>query len=165
MNPKNYALAQAKLNKYISAYKYHDPDKTVAPGTIATWDVIYHIVDIPKYKTAVVLYQFDNQPGMVYYAQFRSDRTHIDKYVVKMNRKKYTTTINGKKVEVETIAKDTRTGKVAAIAMIGGATLIVIGTIAEDIFTAGTGIADDPVSFAAAGGLLQNAITILRTAP
>jgi hypothetical protein len=165
VNPKNYALAQAQLNKYISAYKYHDPDKTVAPGTIATWDVIYHIVDIPKYKTAVVLYQFDNQPGMVYYAQFRSDRTHIDKYVVKMNRKKYTTTINGKKVEVETIAKDTRTGKVAAIAMIGGATLIVIGTIAEDIFTAGTGIADDPVSFAAAGGLLQNAITILRTAP
>jgi putative SOS response-associated peptidase YedK len=29
----------------------------------------------------------------------------------------------------------------------------------------GVGVADDPASIAAAGGLLQNAITILRTTP
>ena len=48
-----------------------------------------------------------------------------------------------------------------------GATLLIVGTLVEDFFTAGVGIADDPASFAAAaamyarGGVLWRGTTVL----
>jgi hypothetical protein len=44
-------------------------------------------------------------------------------------------------------------GYVAGAALIVGAGLLVIGTVAEDVATGGAGIADDPASFAAAGSM------------
>ncbi len=49
-----------------------------------------------------------------------------------------------------------------ATALVVGAVIIVIATIAEDIITLGVGIADDAVSFAFAAGLLGRAWTMVR---
>ncbi|MGE7274788.1 hypothetical protein ACQKK5_25615 [Brevibacillus panacihumi] len=161
-DPRKYAMAQRQLNDYVTEYHKANPEVTTSTGTIQTWDVVYHFVAIPKYRSAVVLYQFPDQPGMVYYAQFRTDRSNIDKFVVPMKGRKYKTTVNGNVIEVETLAQDNKTGKVVAVAMIGGAVVLVIGTIVEDVFTVGVGTLDDPASFAAAYLLLQNGITILN---
>jgi hypothetical protein len=44
----------------------------------------------------------------------------------------------------------------------GGA--IVVATIVEDFFTAGTGVADDPASFSAAGLAFARGLAMLRGA-
>jgi hypothetical protein len=43
-----------------------------------------------------------------------------------------------------------------------GAVVIVVGTIIEDVFTAGVGMADDPASFAAAGAMLMRGLSMFR---
>ena len=47
-------------------------------------------------------------------------------------------------------------------ALIVGAVVIIVATIAEDIITLGFGIADDAVSFALAAGMLGRAWTMIR---
>jgi LysM repeat protein len=49
-----------------------------------------------------------------------------------------------------------------ATALVVGAVVVVVATIAEDIITLGVGIADDAVSFAFAAGLLGRAWTMVR---
>jgi LysM repeat protein len=49
-----------------------------------------------------------------------------------------------------------------ATALVVGAVVIIVATIAEDIITLGVGIADDAVSFAFAAGLLGRAWTMVR---
>lgn len=49
-----------------------------------------------------------------------------------------------------------------ATALVVGAVVIIIATIAEDIITLGLGIADDAVSFALAAGMLGRAWTMVR---
>jgi hypothetical protein len=44
------------------------------------------------------------------------------------------------------------------------ATAIVVGTLVEDFFTAGAGIADDPVSFALAAGSVARGLQLMRGA-
>jgi len=50
-----------------------------------------------------------------------------------------------------------------AVALTVGATVLIVGTIAEDILTAGVGIADDPVSFATAAAMFSRAYNIFKT--
>lgn len=53
-------------------------------------------------------------------------------------------------------------GRVAGIGLIVLGTGIVVGTLVEDFFTAGVGIADDPASFAAAGASFARGVALLR---
>ncbi|MCK5335932.1 MAG: hypothetical protein KAQ67_07210, partial [Gammaproteobacteria bacterium] len=46
--------------------------------------------------------------------------------------------------------------------LIAGAAVIVIATIAEDIVTAGAGVADDPASFSAAAAMITRGITMIK---
>ncbi len=47
--------------------------------------------------------------------------------------------------------------KVAAVGLVTVGTAIIVGTLIEDFFSGGTGVADDPACFAAAGGLYARA--------
>jgi len=48
------------------------------------------------------------------------------------------------------------------IGLAATATLLVVGTLVEDFFTAGFGVADDPASFTAAAGMYAKAFTLWR---
>jgi hypothetical protein len=48
---------------------------------------------------------------------------------------------------------DRNWGYVVGTALLVGAGLVVVGTLAEDVVTGGAGIVDDPASFAAAGSM------------
>jgi len=54
-------------------------------------------------------------------------------------------------------------GLATVVALTIGVVIIVGGTIAEDCVTAGAGIADDPASFAIAGGMLSTSGRLLAT--
>jgi hypothetical protein len=45
-----------------------------------------------------------------------------------------------------------------------GAAVLVVATVAEDIATAGGGVADDPASFALAATMTQRGLALLRGA-
>ena len=47
-------------------------------------------------------------------------------------------------------------------ALIVGAGALIVVTIGEDIVTLGAGIADDPVSFAAAGMMAQRGLVMIK---
>ena len=51
---------------------------------------------------------------------------------------------------------------VAGGALIVAAGVLIVATIAEDVVTLGAGIADDPVSFAAAGAMAQRGLVLIK---
>lgn len=55
-------------------------------------------------------------------------------------------------------------GRAAGVGLLVVGSAIVVGTLVEDFFTAGAGIADDPVSFAAAGASFARGLSLLRGA-
>ena len=54
-------------------------------------------------------------------------------------------------------------GIAGVVVLTAGAVVIVVGTLAEDVVTLGAGIADDPASFAIAGGMLAASGRLLAT--
>ncbi|BFM09785.1 hypothetical protein [Halioxenophilus aromaticivorans] len=57
----------------------------------------------------------------------------------------------------------TALGIAGVVVLAAGAVVIVVGTLAEDVVTLGAGIADDPASFAIAGGMLAASGRLLAT--
>lgn len=49
------------------------------------------------------------------------------------------------------------------VTLIIGAGAIITATIAEDVVTAGAGVADDPVSFAAAAAIFARGLAFMKT--
>ena len=47
-------------------------------------------------------------------------------------------------------------------ALVAGAAIIIVGTIVEDILTAGVGVADDAISFAVAGRMLTSGLVLFQ---
>jgi LysM repeat protein len=58
----------------------------------------------------------------------------------------------------------TNWGKVIGVGLVVAAGAIVVGTLVEDFFTAGAGVADDPASFAASAALFARGMTMVRGA-
>ncbi len=52
--------------------------------------------------------------------------------------------------------------KVAGVALLGTAAVVVVGTVIEDVITVGAGMADDPVSFAAAAAMARQGLVMIR---
>lgn len=67
-------------------------------------------------------------------------------------------------VPVPVGAPATDWGKVIGVGLVVTAGVIVVGTLVEDFFTAGVGVADDPASFAAAAALFARGMTMVRGA-
>jgi hypothetical protein len=55
-------------------------------------------------------------------------------------------------------------GRAAGVGLLVVGSAIVVGTLVEDFFTAGAGVADDPVSFAAAAASFSRGMSLLRGA-
>jgi hypothetical protein len=56
----------------------------------------------------------------------------------------------------------TNWGKVLGVGLVAAAGVIVVGTLVEDFFTAGAGVADDPASFALAGASAARGFAMIR---
>jgi hypothetical protein len=54
--------------------------------------------------------------------------------------------------------------KVIGVGLVVAAGVVVVGTLVEDFFTAGAGVADDPVSFALAGASLRRGLAMIAGA-
>lgn len=67
-------------------------------------------------------------------------------------------------VPVRVAEPQTNWAKVAGIGLLVVSGAIVIGTIAEDVFTGGAGVADDPASFSAAAAAAARGLAMLRGA-
>jgi LysM repeat protein len=65
-------------------------------------------------------------------------------------------------VRVPVVAPDSDTGKWVAIALLAAAGVILVATVAEDVVTLGAGLADDPLSFAAASAMTGRALAAFR---
>ncbi|HED16657.1 MAG TPA: LysM domain-containing protein [Gammaproteobacteria bacterium] len=63
----------------------------------------------------------------------------------------------------QTVPENNFWDKLVGVSHILGAGIIIVATIAEDIVTAGAGIADDPASFAAASLLLYRGLALMKT--
>ena len=68
------------------------------------------------------------------------------------------------RVPVPAPAPSTDWGKVIGVGLVVTAGVIVVGTLVEDFFTAGAGVADDPASFAASAALFARGMTMVRGA-
>lgn len=55
-------------------------------------------------------------------------------------------------------------GRAAGIGLLAVGTTIIVGTLVEDFFTAGAGVADDPVSFSAAAAAFARGAALLKGA-
>lgn len=67
-------------------------------------------------------------------------------------------------VRVREPDEGTNWGRVIGTGLVIGAGVIVVGTLVEDFFSGGVGVADDPASFAAAGASLTRGLAMLRGA-
>jgi hypothetical protein len=67
-------------------------------------------------------------------------------------------------VPVRVMPRDVNWTKAAGTALIVGAGVIIVGTLVEDFFTGGAGVADDPASFAAASAMFMRGLAAFRGA-
>lgn len=52
--------------------------------------------------------------------------------------------------------------KVVGVTLLGTAAIIVVGTVIEDVITAGAGVLDDPVSFATAAAMARQGLVMIK---
>jgi hypothetical protein len=67
-------------------------------------------------------------------------------------------------VRIREPEEGTNWSRVIGTGLVIGAGVIVVGTLVEDFFSGGVGVADDPASFAAAGASLTRGLAMLRGA-
>ncbi|NGM84463.1 hypothetical protein G5B47_18800 [Paenibacillus sp. 7124] len=175
-NRAYYLKAQRQLNEYILYYQNAFKNKTVKKGTtgITTVDglveppnwipdgkVVPDTGTIPGTPFKAVLFHVLPDDGMVYYKLIKDtqDPKDVDPLIQKLkgnDRRQYEVEVEGEKVKATSVVKDKQSGKIAAIAYVGGALIIVILTNVDN--TTGIGVADDPAAYATAGRLINAAI-------
>jgi hypothetical protein len=163
-----YQAAQRQLNNYIVKYKQGFPAKTVKKGTTGIsegkppiWSPDGKYVDIPNTPFGAILFHVMPDDGMVYYKLIRkTQNSKIDSAIriIQNNaRKQYDVKVGSETVKVTTVAKEKKSGKIAAIGMLAGALVVIVLVAADD--ATGVGVADDPAGIAVAGRLVSSAIT------
>ncbi len=167
-NPGANFNATAQLGRYVNAYKSYFKNKTVSKGTSAFWNVQNRVIPVPAMNRIIILYQFSNQPGMIYYRLFDSKKQVEDTSGMEVFSPVYGPAVslsyNGQQVQGKVVVrqknKNGTLGNVVVVtALVGGATVVVLATLIDDVSV--VGVADDAVGFAIAGRMLQTAITRL----
>lgn len=128
------------------------------------WLVYGEMVPIPEAGMIAWLFQFPDDPGMYYYKLYKDKTPVADPeivYYAKTERKSYPVTVNGATGVVTTLAKNKKTGQIAAsLKDAGGALVIVIITVADDATV--IGVADDAIAVAAAAKMFQSGFRAIK---
>ncbi|MFP4977941.1 hypothetical protein ACE6ED_21225, partial [Paenibacillus sp. CN-4] len=175
-NRPYYLKAQRQLNRYVLFYQNAFKKKTVKkgrtgitmvngsivqPNWIPDGKVVPDIGTIPGTPFKAVLFHVLPDDGMVYYKLIKDTQNprDVEPLIQKLKgkeRRQYEVEVEGKKLTVTSVVKDKKSGKIAAVAKVGAAIIVLILTNVDN--TTGVGVADDPVAYATAGRLLNAAI-------
>jgi hypothetical protein len=164
VTPYQNIVAIDQLDSYVDKYKIAFPNKIVDKGSLQDWKRNWETVYIEKYKLYAHFFQTgtEKNKGMVYYALVKSpNTTHVDTYFKKkVEEEKVKSNLEGGTV-VEIIGSHKKyPDKLVAYAMIGGAAVIIVGALVNNIFI--VGVADDAIAATIASQMIRNAIIILR---
>lgn len=159
-DPAPYFIAKRQLDGYVKEYNENNTQavRNLFPGWKPSWNPNGRIIQVLGRNEVVQLYTYADQPGMIYY-----EITSVKEPNYSYSVNPYTVLDENRRT-VTVFAKDNNTGLVLGVVAIGGAFVLVVGTVAEDVFTAGAGVADDPVSFAAATKLIKEGYNLIKNA-
>lgn len=153
LKPISYSLgskhskALKQINNYIGAYSFAYPSRIAIRGRV--WNPDGQIVNVDSNTSVVLFTRGYLDAGIVYYDFFQNEDPDPEYYVKPYEAKDS----EGRKVTV--FAQNKKVGLVLATIAVAGGVAIIIGTVAEDIITAGAGIADDPATLLAAEELIR----------
>lgn len=173
IKPMSYAsgyyntIANAQINNYVSSARkaYNKPSYR---GT--AWDPTGLVLPTGPDYFVLLFTNYAVDEGLVFYKRIK--RTQQEEYsteadiVIDPGRAgQLAVEVDGRTYSGRYIGQDSNTGLALGIIFIAGGVVLVVGTIAQDVLTAGVGLADDAATIGAASELIRKGTEFLTNNP